>query len=253
MKKIIMIGLVTCSANVMAEFPIGDISDFTGSYSEPSGSATASKWQYQNLNYKSPVEVSIEKQAGSMYFSIDNEEFEFDQIPSEIEQLQFIDWDGFNLSSDGKTFELGLGSLLGNSVSTTDSHSIDLSTLSVKCRNLNSIQERTIAEEFLDSCLNNFGQFKIGSMVTVKDGKTESISNMNFKADQNKLTFNMKAKGFKLKGHGEIYFIDNSIKIKINKAKAGMFSAKSKLFKEFKKQESEKLIVNKPWIEIILD
>jgi hypothetical protein len=253
MKRIMIIGLVTCSTSVLAEFPLGNISEFTGSYSEPSGKATASNWEYKDLSYKAPVDIEIEKQAGLMYLSIENNEFEFDQIPKEIEQLQFIDWSAFNLQSDGKKFQLNLESLLGNSVSSTDSHSIDLKKLNIECDNLESTEERTIAEEFLDSCLNNYGNFSVGSMVTVKDGKTETVSNVNFNTDQNKLTFKMKAKGFTLKGRGEIYFEDDSIKIKIDKAKAGMFNAKSKLFKEFKKQESDKLIVNKPWIEIILD
>ena len=53
--------------------------------------------------------------------------------------------------------------------------------------------------------------------------------------------------------NGEIYYDKDSIRIKINRVKAGPFKVTGTFFKEIKKQESDKLIVNRPWIEIPLD
>ena len=253
MKKIMILALVVCSTSVMAEFSVGGISDFSGSYLSPSGKATASNWKFNGLNYSDPVEIEVQEQAGSLYFSIDNDEFEFDQLPKELEELESIDWNAFNLNSNGQVFQINLGSLKGRSFSSSDGQSIDLKKLNVKCVHISSTEERTVSEEFLDSCLNNSGNLSIDSVVAGKSGKMQSVSSIDFKINKNALNFSLKAKGIKLKGNGEIYFDGKSIKVKINKAKAGIFSVKGKLFKELEKQESDKLIVNNPWIEFILD
>ncbi len=252
MKKIMIFALVVCSTSVFAEFPVGNISDFSGSYLSPSGKATASKWEYNGLNYSDPVEIEVEEQAGSLYLSIDNDEFEFDQLPKQLEELESINWSGFNLNSNGQVFQIQLGLLKGRSFSSSDDMSIDLNKLNVKCEHIFSSEERTASEEFLDSCLNHSGSLSIDSVVAGKSGKMQSVSNIDFKINKNALNFSLKAKGIKLKGSGEIYYNGDSIKVKINKAKAGMFSVKGRLFKELKKQESDKLIVNNPWVEIIL-
>ena len=66
------------------------------------------------------------------------------------------------------------------------------------------------------------------------------------------MDFKVTAAGKTVRGEGETYFDGDTVRIKITKAKYGIFNVRGLLFKELESLASEKIRINNPWIEIDL-
>ena len=89
--------------------------------------------------------------------------------------------------------------------------------------------------------------------VQINSQKSETtISNLKLTSQNNKMNYQIKASGYNIKGHGETYYQDGLVKIKISTAKVGFLNVRGKFFSELRKMESNTIRVNEPWIEIDL-
>lgn len=251
MKYIVLLGMMIVSFSTFSKFPLSEISDFSGNYNDPSGEASAVIFKYDDLNY-SNANFKVERQAGVIFLETPDQSYELNQLPDSIQNLENIDWTNFSLLSSGDKLRLSLDRLTGNSIVDGIKNSIDLKKLSFECLNLEISEQKDMAQELLESCLNNFGKISIESMSSIKDGKQDELSNILFQVNQDALSFKLKAQGFTIKGKGEVFLKDSIIRIHITKAKSGIFNVRKKLFKELKKMENESVVVNMPWIEIYL-
>lgn len=253
MKKLLITSLMACSVSAYALFPKASVINFSGEYNEPSGSATANEWVSETLNYARPIDITIERQAGVLFLEIEDYQFEFDQLPKQVDDLDYIKWSGVSLKSDGTIFEVGLDSLEGSGVLDNKAVEVGLNKLNIICNNKWSPESQTIVEELLDSCINNSGYVYLNNTSMSKSINGQKITNIKVNIKNNKLSAQAKMKGVGTKISGNIYYEKNLIRVKISKAKVGLISIKSRVFKELEQIENPKLIVNNPWIEIQLD
>lgn len=230
-----------------APFPLASVTDFTGEYNTPSGSASASTFVYADYDFGENPEFSVEKQAGALFLKAADEEFQIDNLPSMFEDLNVASWSGVSLTSDGEKVGFVLKKLQGDA----EASKLYLSNFKVNCDNSGSDGE--LMEQLLDSCLNNKGKVRIGLLKSTdkEKNKTTSISSLYLSVDGDKLYFSMK-QGVTVKGYGRVFYEGDKIRIKVNKVKAGFLNVTNKFWGEIKKAESESIILNRPWIEILL-
>lgn len=249
MKKLV-IGLLSLSFSVFAQLPMGNVSNFSGEYNEPSGVASSDLFKVGNVEYLVPTTYQVERQADKIFLEVNGESFEFDQFPVSTNDLSTLEWEGFNFDGDGNDLELSLGVLKGDSQD--KENAIDIKKLLVRCSKTPGFIDERTQDELLDACLNKKGKLSFRRFYVTTKGKRSGFSGLSMSTNSNKLKFRMARRGPDATGNGEIFYTKDSIKIKINKVKAGPFSVTGTFFKEIRKQANEKLIVNRPWIEIIL-
>ena len=243
MKKLLMTLLLT-SVSAYAFFPLTDVQNFNGSFNDPSGTAFADQFDLPDYQLGSDVEFSVERQAGVYILQTPVEEIQLDQLPDLVYQMMSLDWSGAYLFSNDNEFQVGLTELDG--VHATGS--LKLRDFHLACESLGTLSD--LMDEVLEACLNNQGTVSLDYLSMTQDGDNSTLENLNFDISGDKMNFKIKAKGVTIKGRGEVYYRPGLVQIKITKAKAGIFSVKSKLFKELKVLESENITVNNPWIEI---
>lgn len=247
MKKGIFICILTLSTQVFAQFPIANIEKFSGNYRDPSGSATASDFLFDNIDFGQNPTFSVERQAGLINLRTNAQEFTWENPPAMINDLSDLNWDSITLNSTPESFSLEIPSFNGSSVDANFS----TTNLSLKCDHAGT-NLGDLTSELLDACLNNSSEFYT-SYISFSNNKGTSLSGLGLYVNKNYLNFNVKV-GVNVKGNGQIWY-DHSkkqIKIRIDRAKAGFINVRGKLFDELRALESEKIRVNEPWVEIDL-
>lgn len=236
--------LVAMSVYSYADFPESNIKEFRGSYTSPSGIAKAQNFQFTGTDFGLNPEFSVEKQAGVFFLETPNETMQIENLPEFIMELEKVGWSGINLTTTPKSIDLNFEKITGSA----PDNSLIIDKLALSCQH--GMLQDELMPEILDSCLNNEGVFSLKLMETTKEGKTDKIQNIWFSTKGTKMNFKLKAAGATIKGRGATFYEDNIVKIRIDKAKAGFFNVRGKLFKELKKVENENITVNLPWIEI---
>ncbi|MBT7610385.1 MAG: hypothetical protein HN576_11560 [Bacteriovoracaceae bacterium] len=252
MKNLITIALICLSFNVFAAFPEALLEDFTGEYQDPNGSATVLNVEFGDLVMED-LEFFVEKQGTSLMLEAFGEEIEIEDIPQMIDDLEVLNISNISVLSEAFQAQLTMNHLDASFVTADSTKSYDINTLQVNCNNRSSQDPRTVLQEFLDSCLNEYGKITLAGVNLTTDGKETKISGVNVIADGNDLKVSLKAKGMKVKGTGEVYYEGDRIRLKITKVKAGIFNLTKKIFKELGKIQSDKIIVNRPWVTLLLD
>jgi hypothetical protein len=245
MKKIIVaMALGLSSVSSFADFPESNIQEFQGSYNSPSGTAKANRFSFTGVDFGENPEFSVEKQAGVFFLETPNESLQIEGLPEMISELQELRWNGVSLKTVPGSIDLDLLNITGSA----PDNSLLINDLKLDCQH--GVVQGELMEEILDSCLNTNGVFTLKLVKTTKEGKTDKIENIWLSTKDTKMSFKLKAAGATIKGRGATFYEANTVKIRIDKAKAGFFNVRGKLFKELKKMESENISVNLPWIEI---
>jgi hypothetical protein len=252
MKKLITIALLCLSFNVFSAFPEALLEDFTGEYQDPNGSATVLNVEFGDLVMED-LEFYVEKQGTSLLVEAFGEEIEIEDIPQMVDDLDTLNIDNVSVLSEADQAQLTMNHLDASFVTTDSTKSYDFNNLQVNCNNRPSQDPRTILQEFLDSCLNEYAKITLSGVNLTTDGKETKVSDISVTANGNDLKVSLKAKGMKVKGTGEIYYEGDRVRLKIIKVKAGIFNLTKKIFKELDKMQSDKIIVNKPWVTLLLD
>lgn len=217
------------------------ISNLSGSYSDPSGSAFV---KYLNLKDEILVEkknISIEKQGGSFFLRSNEKEMEISSLPELIVNMQKLNFKNINANISDSNFSLSFEQLGGSD----QDNLIDLKQFSLSCDHKSNL-------DYLNSCFNVKGELKLQNG-RLKSKKDTRFSRVTFYTNQNKMNFTLKTGSHFIKGYGASFYENGVIKIKVTKAKRGILNVTGMLFKELSKFESENIEVKRPWIKIHLN
>jgi hypothetical protein len=252
MKNLLLMTVMCLSLNVSAAFPEFILEDATGTYTDPTGEATVYNVEFGDIAMEE-LEFEVEKIGTSLFIQAFGEEIEYEEIPQALDDLETLNFSNIWVKGEADTIELGMDHLDALMIAEQVSKSVDLNSLHLSCNNKESDEERTLVQELLDSCLNEYANLTLDSGNLVTDGKETKFSDINLVASGNDLTLTLNAKGMKVKGTGEVYYDGDKVKIKIIKVKAGFFNITKTIFKELENIDSDKIIVNNPWIELLLE
>ena len=244
--------VMSLSLNVSAAFPEFILEDANGNYTDPIGEATVYNVEFGDIAMEE-LEFEVEKIGTSFFIQAFGEEIEYEEIPQALDDLEILNFTNIWAKGAADTIELGMDHLDALMIVEQISKSVDLNTLHLSCNNKESDEERTLVQELLDSCLNEYAKLTLDSGNLTTDETETKFSDINLEASGNDLTLTMQAKGMKVKGTGEVYYDGDKIRLKIIKVKAGFFNITKTIFKELEKIESDKIIVNSPWIELLLE
>lgn len=245
MKKILTLALCIVSTSVLAQIPLVDIDGFTGRYKSELGQASAKVFKYVDQDFGANAQFTMFKQAGVFFLKTPNEEIQLDALPESINELKEISFSGISVKTAETKVDVRLGKLEGK----TADKAMAVSDLKLSCSGVESSAE--LKEYVLDTCFNKLGNVSLANLSA--DGT--SVKNLKFLTNRGKLSFSAKVKGVTAKGSGttEYRASENKIVIRIDKVKAGFLKVTKKFFKSLSKLESEKVIVKRPFIEILLD
>lgn len=247
MKRILLITL--CFATQIAfsqtALPTISIKNFTGSYADPEGSATADYFLYEETEFKTNSEFLMFKQAGVFFLKTPDDEIELDKMPEQINELRDLSFSGINIETNSKLISVSIPKLRG----TTVDKKVELENFSLTCSG--DFSDSEAKEAVLDICFNKKGSVDLDKFDSGKD----QMRYLSVDVVNNKLNFRAKVSGVTAKGWGTSQYIasENKIVLKINKVKVGILNVTGKFFGELSKQENESVIVNRPYIEILLD
>lgn len=261
--------VIPCLA--IAEFPAIKITNFDVSYTDPSGSGTATSFEtpneYVTLKDKS-FDILFIKKDGTFIFTYGSNEFLLESPPTMLLDANNFDWSNFNLISGGNKINLSLDSL--NYQSTTESGL--LRSLKIDCTE-NGSNDDELGVKLLDSCLKQ-SKISLQQMRTVTNAtlvnfipkvvfneeaqETTEIKNLILNVANHTFALKVTAKldiTATLKANGKVWYLkdENKIKIQLDKAKVGFFSVKGKIFAEFEKDTSGKIVVQRPYIYMDLN
>lgn len=238
--------LLAITTTAYAELPQGTISNFSGNYLEPSGTAHASEFNFAEAQFGKDVDFSIEKQAGVFYLQTPDESVEINGVPDMLLSLNTLSIKDVNLSSTKQNISFGVEHLSGRN---TDQN-LAVNGLSINCDY--EAFDGEVMSEVLHSCLNKKGTIRLANFLSQSNKTATTISNLYLQTTNNKMNFQIKASGYNISGYGETYFEPGKIRLKITKAKVGILNVRSKLFSELEKAEGQGIHVNEPWVEIDL-
>ena len=164
-------------------------------------------------------------------------------LPEKIHELESLIIKNLTLGSNVDVLNINVEKVNGK----TAENNLSIDYLSLNCKK----DQKDFTTALLDLCLNHKSNFSSSKLIV--DGN--DVNNLKVKIENSKLNFEAKLSGVAAKGRGQVNYLQSEKKIiiRVDKVKAGLFSVTGKFFKEIKAKESERLIVNKPYIEILLD
>ena len=133
--------------------------------------------------------------------------------------------------------------------SSADEKKVEHSNFSLSCEgDLSGIDTKNA---ILDTCFNKKGTVNLDKFQTDKD----QMRFLNVRVENNRLNFSAKVSGVTARGWGTSEYIasENKVVIRVDKVKVKFLTVTGKFFSELEKQESENIIVNRPYIEILLN
>ncbi|WP_157680509.1 hypothetical protein [Bacteriovorax sp. Seq25_V] len=247
-----------------AELPNGQIQALNANYNSPTGTGTA---KYINIDefgeYRNP-QLEVENYNGTLMFSIEDKSFELDLSMLGVSDAQTIGLNNLNFSNNSKNIALNFSS----AKALDDDFSFSVSNPSVDCTRTGIFDD--IKTDLLSNCL-KYSKLRISrldfrsdtseftNLITEEEITSSKIDLSDFKLDINSGKFKGEVKSsmsqgltIKVEGLSQFKVESNQIEIKLDKAKAGIFNIKSKIFDELEKMDSDTISVREPYITIQL-
>lgn len=263
MKRIFIALLVSTSALAA---PNVTIKNFNFEYQDPRGQGTADSFEATGL--QTGVTVDVEKQGDDFHFKASgavDQEFVLRKAPDLLMKAKTISVSDLNLtlktsaalSVSAASFENEDSSLELQDLSLTCdrllAHADPLDQLLAGCaQNLTLKSSRFVSRSFVGGLITAVAQGLTGAAAS-----TVGISNLNLKVVKGAydLTADVKAQiSGKAKSYGTVAY-DASKKlltVKITEVKFSILNVTNQVFDELKKNESEKMKVNKPYVYLTL-
>lgn len=242
---LITLYLVTQLAFAQTELPSIKIKNFTGSYAAPEGRATADFFQYEETQFDSSSEFSMFKQAGVFFLKTPDTEIALDKMPDQINELRDLSFSGINIETSHEKIQVDIPRLEG----TTEDKKIELENFSLSCSG--DFSNTEAKEAVLDICFNKNGSIDLDHLNTGKD----QMRYLSVDVVNNRLNFSARVSGVTARGWGssEYNASENKIVLRVDRVKVGFLTVTGKFFGELAQQENERVIVKRPYIEILLD
>jgi len=242
--SILACALVVMSAPAMANDYEASVTNFNLNYNSPSGTANSAKLRYGQYNYPGHTQYKVELQAGILTLETPDDLVQLDNLPDSLSQVDALVVNDLNLLSNSSS----LGLRFNHLKTRTQKSALDIQRLSVNCGYRAS--NDTFIHEVLDSCFNNTGRLGLGSY---KDKGKEILGSTIFSIYNNRMNFQVMSQGHKIRGNGKSYYSNGMLRIRIDKAKVGIFNVRRRLFNELNKLQSDKVSVHEPWVEVQID
>lgn len=265
--KMLLLSVLLCST-AYAQVSKVNIQNFNFNYRVPAGTGTADAFSYEK-NLTPTQQVSVEK-IGEVFkivlAGVENQEIDFKGAPDLMLKAETIELGAFNLSF-AERFSLSFSNALFDGA---DDH-MNLNNFSLICDR--SLAFPQVMDQVITGCIQKM-DFKTGSLSTQGEGfdqalmrgfdeshdefkSSMTVKNVDFRVNGGKFDLSAEIKAQisgKAKGNGTIQYDASAKKItvKISSVKFGILDVTSKVFDELKKQESETVKVNKPFVYITI-
>lgn len=260
---------------VFAEFLQMDIQQFQGQYRAPSGEGSASRFQIpEQLENAQNINLSIEKTETGYTLVTPSSRYDWGDVPDLLMDVNALRWNGVNVSGATKRFMTNFSSLF---IERESSH-MSLKSFLLDCQ-MTTQSHEDFVETLLESCINGVGTARLNEFQ--KNDKTieghqlmmnflmaitpheiaplseTKIEEINLKINRQSFEASLKTKvviNTTVKMSGAVFYEQDKsqIRLRLDKAKAGFLNVHSQIFEQLEKAQSEKLIVQKPWVTIIL-
>ncbi|GEM_PF-5704805 len=267
MKNLILSAIIIATTNSYADFKSVEVSDFTGNYRKPDGSATASKLLIPE-SITSKINIELKGVEDGYLLEYGDEEFHFKNPPSFINDIDSASWSKINYSTRTDQMNTSVDFMSSNIAGSE----MNIQKFSAKCyenRNFSNMYGMQI----LDACLTNstftvsyFRSSQLSSAYNIlldlpgiENVVATDISIKNAKLTTSKNSFKFSGKvdlgmsaNIKIEGKSQLDAENDKVIIKIDKAKASFINIKGRLFDELKKSESKTFKVSEPYLYFYL-
>lgn len=246
MKRMLLITLCFATQLAYSQLPIITINNFAGSYADSNGEATAEVFKYDEIEFAENSKFLMYKQAGVFFLKTPDAEVQLDEIPDQINDLKDLTFSGINIETNQSKISVEIPDLSGTSA---DEKKVELSNFSLQCEG--DLSGSDNKEAILDTCFNKKGTVSMDRFITDKD----QMRNLALTIVNNRLSFSAKVGGVTARGWGASEYIasENKVVIRVDKVKVKFLTVTGRFFGELAQQESENIIVKRPYIEILLD
>ncbi len=228
--------------------PIGTIDNLSMNYTSPDGGGQVESLNLDDIGEYTDAALSVNNYSGLLIFGLEDKTFEIDISMLGVSDADTINISRLNYKNDSTNLSLNFSKL----ESTKDTGITRLGKSKINC------QGSTINEELLLACLKT-GKLNLTNMFikSSKGKKDVSLRYFNLSIKNGSLFANFKGsitKNINTKIWGRISYDSQlrEITLKITKAKAGIIGVKGKIFNELKKNETENMRVEQPYIYIRL-
>jgi hypothetical protein len=268
MKSLILGMLIISAAATAQTAPTVSIKNFNFTYQNPHGEGSATSFSRSNFKADQGVTVAVDKIDKDFKLIVsgsENQEFEFKNAPSFMTEAESIAVSGFNLEVEDK---LTLNLLSGRFNSEKDE--LNLDNLSLDCSR--DVNQKELTDQFISGCIQKMNlktakfsqsgeEGPVSVLKTVVENSLDDqpllgnigVSSLDLKTNAGKYDLSVEVKAQisgKVKSKGNMSYDPDSGKltIKISEVKFGFLNITSKVFDELKKQQSETLKVNEPYV-----
>jgi len=246
-----------------------DIKNFNFNYEAPLGEGFADSFSYQK-KVNNLQKVYVEKFSDVFKIKlegVENQEMEFKNAPSFIQEAENINLNTFNFTLGEK---ISLGLVQGRFISSQDD--FNLKNVNLFCDR--STGSELLLEQALIGCIQKM-TFKISSFSSTPQKGIDyaifealnsaletnatalSLKNVDLKINSGKFQLGADIKA-QISGtasaNGTVKYetTEKKIIVKVSEVKFGFLDLTSKVFEELKKQESDSLKINRPYITILM-
>lgn len=250
-----------------AQMPVGKIENLNANYRSPAGTGKVAYLNIEDFGEYKNANLEVENYNGLLQFMIEDKQFELDLSMLGISDAEEINFSTLNFQNSDSSIGLNVAS--GMAKDQEKDFNLSFSSASITCQKAQTYED--IKTELLANCLNN-ANISLGKLdfqkqeLTLQSFVQDNLEIQggfdlsNFKVNIASGKYKAETKSsvssgmtIKLEGLTNYNIDEKIIEIKIDKAKAGIFSIKSKIFDELRKIESESITVNEPFIYITLE
>lgn len=272
MKKLV-IGLCLMTGFAHAESLSVTIQNFNFNYKNPVGQGSATHFARSGALMDAGVAVAVDKVGEDFKLTVtgaENQEFVYKDAPSFMTEAETMNVSNFNLDLNQQaTLSLGQGQF------NSPKNSLKLDGLSLQCAR--DFAQTETMDQLVKGCTNSmrFKASKFSSkdidgivnaltysiLAAASDGRVDKadlgVNGLDLKVNSGKYALSGEVKAQvsgKVKSSGNISYDEKKgvLSVKISEVKFSFFDITSKVFDELKKQESEKLKVQEPYLHLTI-
>ena len=248
MKRILLTCLLAITTQGFAQVPEIYIEKFSGGYQNEIGSATAEAFKFADSELQKNASFAMFKQAGSFVLRSENtgEEVILEGIPESVNELQNVSFTDIDLKVDQKQIDISIPKLKGEA---TENRRLDIEDFTLNCSGDLSGDNAKLA--VLKTCFEDSGRVNLANFATEKN----KMRNLYVDVKDKKLYFSAKVGGMTARGWGasEYRESENKIILRVDKVKVKFLSVTGRFFRELESEPNENVVINRPYIEILLD
>jgi len=273
MKALMLTSLFTISATTFAGLPEAHIKNLNFSYTAPTGSGKVEQIDIPSMDVAASlvdISASVDVANNKALLNFGGANIEMSPIPDLLKDLQLADI--VSLVLNVTSSELNMS---GTRVfyKTTKDGAMALENFRAKCL-INNNQLPTYQDKILDYCTTD-GDVYIGKFTSQSDKTFKSIAaaldittngqgkilesseirSINFDNRNHAMSGSVTIDGKTIRFWGGSWYMaeQKTLKIKMDRAKWGLFNITDRMFNELKQKESAKFLVQRPYLYLILD